>query len=382
MDKVIYILIVVVIIIYGCVKPYTPATTTTNANVSVVEGIINTGADSTIIKLSRTVIVTSATTANPETKAIITVENAQATVGTLTETVKGTYGVPALNLDNTKQYRIRIKTSNGKTYVSDLVDAKVTPPIDSVGYAINSTGLQVYVNAHDATNNTRYYKYTYDETWQFHAMYQTGYISNGTALSERTPVQQIYYCYGNETSANTVINSTAALTQDVVYQFPITANAATSEKIETKYSIYITQFGLTPEAYTFWENLKKNTEELGSIFDAQPSQLIGNIHNLTDASERVIGYISAGTVQIKRVYITKAQLPPGWQTAYPYACDLDTALISQPSPFKYADVTATLISIPIHGYARSPFTNGYVYTEPDCADCTTRGVITQPSFWK
>ena len=80
----------------------------------VVEGFINTGSDSTIVKLSRTVIIANKTTASPETKATVTVENAQGTAYPLTEIVKGTYASPALNLDNTKQYRIRIKTTNGK----------------------------------------------------------------------------------------------------------------------------------------------------------------------------------------------------------------------------------------------------------------------------
>src|SRR5476651_1278349 len=164
--------------IAGCTKPFAPQVTTINANVLVVEGLINT-ADSTIIKLSRTVIIDSKTTLSPETKAIITIENAQATVYPLTETVKGTYVTPKLTLDNTKQYRIRIKTAGGKTYLSDLTDVKVTPPIDSVGFTIKSTGLQIYVNAHDATNNTRYYKYNYSETWQFHSYYRSEFISDG-----------------------------------------------------------------------------------------------------------------------------------------------------------------------------------------------------------
>src|SRR5476651_752682 len=78
----------------SCTKPYTPATSTTNLGILVVEGLINT-ADSTIVKLSRTVTIGNKTTVSPETKAIIVIENAQSTVFTLTETVKGTYITPA-----------------------------------------------------------------------------------------------------------------------------------------------------------------------------------------------------------------------------------------------------------------------------------------------
>src|SRR5476649_2309023 len=87
----------------GCVKPYTPTTTTTNVNVLVVEGLINTS-DSTIIKLSRTVIIANKTTLNPETKAVINIEDQQNNAYPLTETVKGTYITTNQKLDITKQY--------------------------------------------------------------------------------------------------------------------------------------------------------------------------------------------------------------------------------------------------------------------------------------
>jgi len=389
MKRIIYILILIAITISNCTTPIIIPTTSANSNLLVVEGIINAGSDSTIITLSRTVLVSAKTTVNPETKATITVENATATVGTLTETVKGTYASKGLNLDITKQYRLRIKTSNGKTYASDLATPKITPPIDSLGYNITGTGLQIYVNAHDATNNTRYYRYDYRETWQFHAAFQTGYISNGTALLNRTPAQDIYSCFASDTTSNTILNSTAALSQDVVYQFPIVSVVSSAEKIEQKYSILVQQVALTKDAYTFWDNLKKNTEELGGIFDAQPSSIAGNIHNVNDATEPVIGYVSVGTVQKKRIYITRGQLPRSWALLDPYGCMVDTALINPPKvPNAPPEVRATLIVLPPQGYAIFPFADasmniiGYMYTVPICADCTLRGTKTQPIFWK
>ncbi len=390
MNKITYILFVSAIILMGCAKPYNPPEISTNTNILVVEGLINTGADSTIIRLSRTVLIANKTTSAPETKATVTVENAQGTSYALPESsVKGVYAAPALNLDNTKKYRVRIKTINGRTYVSDLVDPKIAPPIDSIGFTIKERALQIYVNAHDATNNTRYYKYDYSETWQFNARYPSNYISNGFSIVARTPAQQIFYCYGRDTSANTVITSTASLSSDVVYQLPVVDIDTASEKIGTKYSILVSQVALSKEAYSFWENLRKNTEQLGSIFDAQPSQLTGNVHNLADPAEPVIGYISAGTVRKKRIFITKAQLPQSWLPVYPYSCNIDTANYDQVNGAKYgyAYAPATLITLPVHGLVISHSIQtqagiGEAYTSAECADCTVRGKTQQPAFWK
>src|SRR5476651_609626 len=149
---------ITVIAFYSCQKPLDIKATDSNANVLVVEGFINT-VDSTKVTLSRTVVIGNKTTASPEGGATITLENATGTVSPLIEKSKGFYTTPSLVLDNTRQYRIRIKTSNGKIYLSDLTDTKVTQPIDDVGYDVTNDGISIYANTHDATNNSRYYLY-------------------------------------------------------------------------------------------------------------------------------------------------------------------------------------------------------------------------------
>ncbi len=392
MKRTVYLSIIgVMILALGCRKAFNPVVDQTDVNILVVEGMINTGTDSTIIKLSRTVPVGNKTTSSPETKAVITVENAQAIVLTLTENGKGIYSAPPKTLDNTKKYCLRIRTSNGKVYLSDLVDAKVTPPIDSIGFLIKDDKLHVYANTHDANNNTRYYRYSFRETWMFQAKYPSNFITNGKEIVGRTMAQGIFTCFATDTSAYTLINSTAQLSQDVAFQVPIDVIDATSEKISVKYSILLRQQGLTKEAYVFFENLKKNTELLGSIFDAQPSQLTGNIHNIADPSEPVIGYMTAGTTQQKRIFIPKTALPKSFITKYPYGCELDSAF-NGPIPPERVHSTYTIetlipIKNPIESVIILPFVSmaheqGWLFTDRVCGDCTMRGTIKQPPFWK
>lgn len=365
--------------VYACQKPINIQATTTNANILVVEGLINAGADLTTIRLSRTVVIGNKTTANPEGGAIVTIENAQATVAILKEITKGTYSSSptVLNLDKTKQYRLRVKTSNGKTYLSDLADVKITPPIDSVGYTVKNNGIQVYASTHDDTNNSRYYLYNYAEAWQFNAKYYSSYYSNGSTTLPRTPANLVSSCYAETATANIFLNSTAALTQDVAYQFPLIFIEGTSERISVKYTILVTQTVLTKEAYTFWENLKKSTETLGSIFDTQPSQLIGNIHNIADPTEPVIGYISVGTSQSKRIYINKKDLPVSFITKYPYNCRIDTA--KSPGDMATYVIPLTGGTTPLNPITDPP---GFLYTDKTCADCTIRGTVQKPAFWQ
>ena len=129
--------------------------------------------------------------------------------------------------------------------------------------------------------------------------------------------------------------------------------------------------------------MKNNTEDLGSIFDAQPSLLKGNIHNIADANETVVGYLSVGTTQTKRIFIDRANLPPTWRTLNSQACELDTAFYNDPLT-RFNDVKLTLINIIPPGFLAvdSIGTLGYSRTTRTCGDCTLRGVNKQPAFWK
>jgi hypothetical protein len=370
--------------IASCKKPYMPTTTATGKHYLVVEGTI-TGGDSTIIKLSRTADVaeTGNESIRPEASAMVTVEDDQNITYTLSSRNNGTYISAPLNLDNTRQYRLRIQTSDGGIYRSAFVPVKTTPPIDSVGYTAKSTGLQVYVNTHDAANSSRYYRWDFEETWQFHAMYISDWVSNGQELLQRNSDQQVYYCYNHDVSSTINLGSTAKLKENVIYQNPVSFIPSTSEKVETKYSILVKQYSLTPEAYSFYENLKKNTESLGSIFDALPSELRGNIHNINDASEPVLGYISAGNVQTKRIFISNADLPPDWRPKYPYeGCHMDSTLFgSDPN-----GGVGLLIPLPPSALAlykiKTKTDAGYMTSTIECSDCTIRGTTTKPDFWK
>jgi hypothetical protein len=48
---------------------------------------------------------------------------------------------------------------------------------------------------------------------------------------------------------------------------------------------------------------------LGTIFDAQPTEITGNIRSLSDPAEKVIGFINAAPVQEARIFISKEEVP-------------------------------------------------------------------------
>ncbi|HTE00486.1 MAG TPA: DUF4249 domain-containing protein [Mucilaginibacter sp.] len=360
----------------GCKKPYNPIIADTNSNYLVVEGVIAPGQDSTFFRLSRTVNVSTKQSFKPELFAQIAVVSDANTSYPLQEMGNGVYASAPLNLDNTHKYRISIQTVDNRTYLSALVEVKTTPEIDSVGYIIRGNGVQIYVNAHDNKAKTRFYRWDFNETWRFHSQFPSNYkLVDGDPVY-RPSSEQVYECWGNDTSQNVVLASTTKLTSDVVTQQPITFISSTAEKLETRYSILLKQYALTEAGYTYYANLKKNTEQLGSIFDAQPSSIKGNITCSSNPVEQVLGFVSASTVTKKRIFIDNRDLP-AWQ-AYTYYDQMDC----RRDTVRLKDVFTIHSAYTGTPPPYLPLSEPYFAAPIECVDCTLRGTNKQPVFWK
>src|SRR3569833_837251 len=141
-----YLLIFAMMI--ACKKPYNPKVIDSPKSYLIVEGVINTN-DTTTIKISRTVKLSSKTTNNP-VDAYVSVESDNGENFGQYESAPGIYKFDGTFHDNSHKYRLHITTINEyREYLSDLVPAKNAPPIDSIGYALTAKGIQIYANAHD-----------------------------------------------------------------------------------------------------------------------------------------------------------------------------------------------------------------------------------------
>jgi hypothetical protein len=79
----------------------------------------------------------------------------------------------------------------------------------------------------------------------------------------------------------------------------------------------------------YWLNVQKNSQSLGGLFDVQPSELTGNIHGVTNVNDPVVGYISACTIQERRLFIDNHDLP-GWKSNPGINCPIQ--VIGPPDP--------------------------------------------------
>src|ERR1700688_4187999 len=114
-----------------CRKPYNPPAIASPGSYLVVEGVINSGNDSTIIKLSKTVNLRGKNTVNPVLGASVFVTSDQGNQFFLTDEGNGNYSSAPLNLSASQKYQLAINIDPTHQYQSDFVAVKPTSPIDS-----------------------------------------------------------------------------------------------------------------------------------------------------------------------------------------------------------------------------------------------------------
>jgi len=362
-----------------CRKPYTPKLIQLNNNYLVVGGIVNTSPNSvTTIYLSRTLNLTDSNTNLPELNAKITIESKNGDLYPLTQQGdSGRYITDTLTLDNNDQFRLNIATTDGDSFQSDFVSARQTGPIDSLNW-LQDDDLTIYVNAHDPNDSSKYYWWDYTETWEYHSSLLTAYGVDANGIIYGLPVDSLLQvCYTNHVSTDLLLGTSGSLSRDVISMQPLLTIPNKDSRLYYRYSILVDQYALTGAAYNYWQTIKTNSQQLGTLFDPQPSQLTGNIRSLKNPAEPVVGYASAAIRQQKRIFISHDQLT-NWDfnPTADYSCDTRVIYMNPDPPFYYTYDDTTYA--PYYFASRGVL----VIAKKICVYCEWQGGSTsKPLFW-
>ncbi|THU41492.1 DUF4249 domain-containing protein [Niastella caeni] len=373
----------VMILLLCCKEKYDAPVHVPITGYLVIEGYISANGPAEI-HLSRSIPLADSALLINETGSKMQLQGRDNSIYDFVNNGGGMYSINQLNLNSSQQYRLNIKTREGKEYASDYVKVRTAPSIDSVGWIReNGDDVQIYINTHDPRNDTWYYRWTTEETWEYHSDYYTSLDFNRTSdgrirgVKWRRPDMQretsLYTCWQGENSTNLILGSSAKLSKDSIHK-PLISIPFGSWKLSVLYSLYVKQYALSKEEYQFLEKMKRNSEETGSVFGRQPSELKGNVRCLTNPSEPVVGFIGIANRQEKRIWIKRTDLPD-WQ----YVMSCETYIVPL-KPIDSSEYYSYLMPV-------APFEWGsggmisYLGVTPSCVDCTIRGTNRKPTFW-
>lgn len=366
----------------GCIEPYDPPTTTDNPDFIVVDGFVNLTTGVATVTIKRSIPLLSDQPAQPELNAMVYLYDDQGGITHLTSVGNGVYATSSLALDVEKKHSLYFKTLSNREYQSDFVTFKKTPPIDSLTWRVVDGFVEVNVNTHDPTGNSRFYKWNFIETYEYNAPYTSQYmLLPGNEVKSRTRDEMINTCWKSESEKSIVIGTSSKLSEDRISNKTVRAILGGTTPISKKYSILVEQNSISPKEYQYWLDVQKTTETLGGLFDPMPSEVIGNVFSLTDPNERVIGYFSGGEVTSQRLFIDDSELRdlvPIFK--FPNTCQLDTVLLQNLDLLFNQDRLVNAV----YSTAGMPVHIGYTFSAPNCIDCRLYGGgdTIKPDFWQ
>lgn len=294
-----------------------------------------------------------------------------------------------------QSYRLLVNPPWGGAYASSFERLKVAPPIESVGYTFDTRlgadrgevleGLQMEISTGDPSGNTRFYQWTYDETYEFFVPYPiferwdwSLIPPQGVAIPREEETRR---CWRFAESAGILLASTRQLQADVIRRLPLYFLDAASGKVYWDYSVRVKQYALSEAEYAYLETMKQNTETTGSLFDPIPAEVRGNIQDLNNPDRPVIGYFGASTVSEYRLFIDRTAFPDSVRRRRPFSnCVPDTVALN------IDDLRST--GMPGSGqvwydtlYVDGIFPAGFLLVSPSCGDCKLTGSPDRPPYW-
>jgi len=207
-----------------------------------------------------------------------------------------------------RAYQLQVRLPDGRIYHSDFESILPVPRPDSLSYtaitraAINESGnieevpvLQVYLYSPltlAGTAGKPALKWDFTGVWQLRetdtgspAGARSCYVSQGINLD------RVVVLDGREVDAD-YLDRRFLLEEPIDHRFAV------------GYYLTVIQQSLSPAAYTYWSQVAAVTERSGGLFEKPPASVPGNIRNIADPAEKVLGFFYAGAADTLRKRIS------------------------------------------------------------------------------
>lgn len=375
------ILALILICLVGCREPFDPVLDPTDLTVLVVEGYLDTEGLSSTLKLSYTQnIQTADSTETGFPAAIVYLRSEAGEEYPLTGLGNGLFEFK-YDIPENENYRLHIISDN-RTYTSDLIKPIITPEIIEVGFDKIEEGIEIFLTT-QGDENADDFLWTFEETYSFRPKIPTGYVYDVELQDIRfaKPEERTDLCYRGSISSDLILETSSKFENQFVFRQAITRISNGDERLSLRYSILISQKAIDKKAAEFWEILRKNSDDLGSIFSPLPSNISGNIKNDQDPKVPVIGYVSLGKVRQRRFFIDVRDVAP-WRAVVPdyYLCIVEPDTVRQ-AAYDGAFRSGNFVPVVAIYPENAPGPIGYQGAARRCTDCTLRGTREKPDFW-
>jgi len=301
---------------------------------------------------------------------------------TLTESQAGHYTTSINGIQGTpgKSYKISIQLQDGNQYESDYQKMPATIAIDSVGTNLeyrylsieepNVPGFQFHVTTEQAENSENYLLWSLEATFKYRADFTIDYVYDNRRIDPYPNPTEFMTCWRTDQVNEIYTFNTSVLSDPKIEQLPLNFAIIGQRELSIRYSLLVKQFTITEEANTFWNKLKGQVENQGTLHSSQPFQFRGNIYNVDNPDEMVLGFFMVAGLNEKRIFVDH---PEEFGLSFSYC---------EPDYMSYGSLGLFSRALwPIYIY-EDPANNRAVAND-ECFDCRELGgTIIRPEFWE
>ena len=298
----------------SCVEAFDPDINVQDPLPLVIEGNVTTEdvPYNIAVRRARPINQTGST---PVSGALVTIIDDQSNSYTLKENFPGNYQTSAFVGEIGRSYMVRVEL-DGQVIESAFEEILPAFPITSTdaeffyediqsetGEVTTEPRVRIFSDLTYPENQDYYSMFEWEATYQVMTPLQgssTCWQNPEEAPSDPDPDKN---CYITERSTNYIrLFTNERLSGSSIDAYEIYRTTAVNT-FQIRYSPLIRQFSLSERAYEFYEQIRQLTENTGSLFDVPPTPIEGNLTNLTNTNEPVLGYFSASDVSEFRTFL-------------------------------------------------------------------------------
>ena len=372
------ILLGVLLIPLACVDKYWPEINNYD-NLLVVDGMITNGGDSTIVNLSRSGDVNNEII-DPVTNAKVSISSLLGEEATLGEIQPGKYLLTdsLFNKEIGNSYQLTIVLKNGEVYESKFGELLEPSTIDSVygeieykdinqqGYT--PQGLQFYIDNSSPQSDTSFYLWRLWQTYKYSATFTLDYLWEGKFTPVYNP-DSLQICWRTKRVSEIFTYSTKFLDDTRLRKYPLVFTNTDTKMLSIRYSLLVEQINISEEDFNYWDALRQQEANQGNLYSYHPVQIRGNIRNINNEDEVVLGNFTVGSISRKRIFVNRPPL-----TFYFTVCTPDFDGMMFIGGYGPDDWPVYITDVPGQGMAMG--------TSDVCFDCRLEGgSLSPPDFW-
>jgi hypothetical protein len=279
-----------------------------------------------------------------------------------------------------RSYQLTVAVGDSKTYLSTWEKLPVPLEINSV-YAeleyhevsegVTLPGYQFYIDTREVSTDSTYLLWRTESTYKYNSDFQIFFYYDGT-LHPFSNIDSLKTCWRTQIDPTLATYSILNTSKGKLNRFPLQFISTEGRELSIRYSALVKQLSLTETAYNYWNSLQQQEKNQGSLYTRQPYQIRGNMHNIENIDEPVLGCFLVAGISKQRIFVDR----PSNVNFYYGICELREGnfvdygyirwLEKQFYPYYITQTDAGARAIPDAG----------------CADCRDKGgKIEKPDFW-